>query len=72
MKRVRRWFVWRREWWMEKTHGGTLAAPPHIKCGRVAYALKQIGLIDALGVKFTNIWMIELGRLSLETSLIEI
>jgi hypothetical protein len=71
MRRVRRYFAWRSNWWCERANMGRPEVRRLVKSGRAAYAYKQANIIEALSQKFISIWQLELQTLNLEISLID-
>ena len=72
MRRVRRYFMWRRAWWKEREGSGCGGVLPKIMAGRVAYSRKQVTVIDQLDSKFIKIWSNQLKTLKLPINSINI
>jgi len=72
MRRVRRYFTWKSNWWRERRFLGTDNVSLSIKSGREAYAMKQANIIDDLESKFTKQWLTSLSVLGLPEFLLKL
>jgi hypothetical protein len=72
MRRTRRYFIWRAQWWRERECVGCSGALGVVIDGRVAYAVKQAKIIERLSVKFVGLWHHELQRQGFPPSEIDI
>lgn len=72
MRRVRRYFVWRSQWWVARSRTGCPDVPELVQIGRESYARKQAHLIEQLSLKFERMWRSLLPSLNLPTSLLEV
>lgn len=72
MKRVRRYFDWRRNWWVEKAHSIPAGTSSSVSTGLHAYAYKQVNQIEGLITKFVRLWRASLATYHLPSDSIDI
>lgn len=70
MRRVRRYLVWKSQWWLSRARSGCTGIPDAVLSGRESYARKQAHLIEQLSLKFEHKWCSVLPTLNLTTSLL--
>ena len=50
MKRVQRYFIWKRDWWRSRKSHGLDVTSPGVKAGRESYAERQAEMASSIGM----------------------